>query len=410
MKRREERDKATRHHRPPPLFLNLSPFFSLSSTGQRLASAALWTLGSATFAGAGAAVAYVFGGVADYPVTVLSSGLAGWGGAGGAAGASLGPAFGPPAFVPEAGASPLDACLAPGTLPSTPATPRGRLCDAIGGATPVSVWAARVGFPAYAVALVGTAGWALFLLFAGVGLVSLPADLIRAWAGRPRATIPRSEYARRAAALGARASAAAAAAGPLRAEERGSGGGGKPPPRAALRTLRTEVDLLEADSAALEAVFPRGEDPAAAWALTVLGFWLKLVLGLISALLTAAWTVHLALAVFPRPPLSPVLSGALAGLDKAAPLLGTAAFAGLCFHLVAATLAGCARVGLALGLGRNHPKVRSGTHASGLLLNGGLALLASGAAVQFTAQAFASYAGGAVIHEIWGGQVRDERE
>jgi LMBR1 domain-containing protein 1 len=392
------------------------PLF-LSSAGQRLASAALWTLGTTTVAGAGAAVAYVFGGVADYPVTVLSSGLAGWGGAGagvapGSPAAGAAALLGPPAFSPAAGAAPLDACIPPGTLPTAPALTRGRLCDAVGGATPVTVWAARVGFPTYAVALAGTAGWALFLAFAGVGLVALPADLVRAWAGRPRATIPRSEYARRAAALGARAAAGAAAAGRLRAEERGGGGGGgggssgKSLPRAALRTLRLEVDLLEADTAALEAAFPRGEDPAAAWALTVLGFWARLVVGVVSGLMTAAWVVHLALAVFPRPPLSPVLNDALAGLDRAAPLLGTAAFAALCFHLVASTLAGCARVGLALGLGRVHPMVRHGTHASGLLFNGGLALLGSGAAVQFTAQAFAPYAGGSVIHEIWGGQVR----
>ena len=374
--------------------LPLSHLLPLSSTNQRLASATLWTLGTAAVAGAGAAVAYVFGGVADYPVTVLSSGLAGWGGP---AGTPLSAGLGPPAFPPEAGTAPLDACIPPGTLPTAPALTRGRLCDAVGGGTPATVWAARVGFPSYAVALVGTAGWALFLLFAGIGLVSLPADLVRAWAGRPRATIPRSEYARRAAALGARAAAAAAAAGRLRSEAAA---------RTALRTLRTEVDLLEADAAALEAVFPRGEDPAATWALTVLAFWAKLALGLLSAALTGAWVVHLALAVFPRPPLSPVLSGALAGLDRAAPLLGTAAFAGLCFHLVAATLAGCARVGLAVGLGRVHPMVRGGTHVSGLLFNGGLALLASGAAVQFTAQAFAPYAGGSVIHEIWGGQVR----
>jgi LMBR1 domain-containing protein 1 len=266
----------------------------------------------------------------------------------------------------------------------------------VGGATPVTVWAARVGFPTYAVALAGTAGWALFLLFAGVGLVALPADLIRAWAGRPRATIPRSEYARRAAALGQRAAAAAAAAGRLRAEERGGGSSSsrRALPRPALRTLRREVDLLEADTAALEAVFPRGDDPAAAWALTVLGFWARLAGGVVAGLGTGAWVAHLALAVFPRPPVSPVLSDALAGLDRAAPLLGTAAFAALCFHLVASTLAGCARVGLALGVGRVHPMVRAGTHASGLLFNGGLALLASGAAVQFTAQAFAPYAGG----------------
>ncbi len=41
-------------------------------------------------------------------------------------------------------------------------------------------------------------GWALFLVFAGVGFVALPMDLVREWWGRPRATIARSEYVTRA--------------------------------------------------------------------------------------------------------------------------------------------------------------------------------------------------------------------
>lgn len=41
-------------------------------------------------------------------------------------------------------------------------------------------------------------GWALFLVFAGVGFVALPMDLVREWWGRPRATIPKSEYLPRA--------------------------------------------------------------------------------------------------------------------------------------------------------------------------------------------------------------------
>ena len=43
------------------------------------------------------------------------------------------------------------------------------------------------------------------MVFAGVGFVSLPMSLIRAFVGRPRSTIPRSEYVTRAMALQARA-------------------------------------------------------------------------------------------------------------------------------------------------------------------------------------------------------------
>ena len=49
------------------------------------------------------------------------------------------------------------------------------------------------------------AGWVLFMVFAGVGLVALPLDLIRSFLGRPTATIPKSEYIKRARGLGQRA-------------------------------------------------------------------------------------------------------------------------------------------------------------------------------------------------------------
>ena len=45
------------------------------------------------------------------------------------------------------------------------------------------------------------------MVFAGVGLVALPLDLIRSFLGRPTATIPKSEYIKRARGLGQRAMA-----------------------------------------------------------------------------------------------------------------------------------------------------------------------------------------------------------
>ena len=43
------------------------------------------------------------------------------------------------------------------------------------------------------------------MVFAGVGLVALPVDCIKAFLGRPRTTISRSEYVKRAQGLGNRA-------------------------------------------------------------------------------------------------------------------------------------------------------------------------------------------------------------
>lgn len=50
------------------------------------------------------------------------------------------------------------------------------------------------------------------MVFAGVGLVALPLDLIRDFMGRPKATITHSEYIKRARGLGLRAKAIKACA------------------------------------------------------------------------------------------------------------------------------------------------------------------------------------------------------
>lgn len=466
------------------LVIPLAYFFYLGdseeSAGARAASAALWASTTAAVAGGAAGLCYALWGFADVPVTVLASG-AYW----------LADALGPRAdlvrLAEQASAAgsggslkPLDSCVHPYSAPpatlgffdfdsplpsssfsssssssSSPSSPsssssspssfssqiyttlsfnssagvqfRGRLCDAVGGRLPSSTWSARVTFPTYVIALLATAGWALFLAFAGVGFVSLPAGALRAFAGRPRATIPRSEYAKRAAALGSRAAALREAATALRAAGRsrnnGGGDGGrsgrnsednpKSPSKgaaSAARRIERELLLLEEDSEALETVHPRGEDAALAWAATVAGRWLLLGQGVLTAAVSAAWVAHLAVAVFPQPPLSPALNVVLEKLDAATPFLGSLAFAGLAFHLVAATVSGAAAISRVFPLLRPHALRVGATHASALLFNAGLVLLASAAAVQFCAQAFSVYAGaGTAVAKVFGADLRELR-
>ena len=49
------------------------------------------------------------------------------------------------------------------------------------------------------------AGWLLFMVFCGAGLVALPLDMIREFLGRPKSTITKSEYMTRAKGLGNKA-------------------------------------------------------------------------------------------------------------------------------------------------------------------------------------------------------------
>lgn len=71
-----------------------------------------------------------------------------------------------------------------------------------------------------------------------------------------------------------------------------------------------------------------------------------------------------------------------------------------------ATIKGCMRVGLRLLIFTVHPMAPGATLMSSFLFNVALVLLATNAAIQFCAQAFALYANETAIHNIWGNQAR----
>ena len=64
-------------------------------------------------------------------------------------------------------------------------------CD---GTTTVDkiTFSARCSIIVYMIALSTIAGWILFMLFAGVGMVAVPTDFIQSWLFRPTATITRA--------------------------------------------------------------------------------------------------------------------------------------------------------------------------------------------------------------------------
>ena len=71
----------------------------------------------------------------------------------------------------------------------------------------------------------------------------------------------------------------------------------------------------------------------------------------------------------------------------------------------AVTIKGCTKVGLSLLFFTVRPMRPGATLMSDFLFNVALMLLATNAAIQFCAQAFALYANESAIHEIWGNQV-----
>jgi LMBR1 domain-containing protein 1 len=264
-------------------------------------------------------------------------------------------------------------------------------------------WKVRVSIIVYAMAVVATLGWLLFMVFGGIGLVALPIDWIRQFIRRPRATITRSQYIDRARELARRAKDILGLADALKREERERGRSWRW--RRNTKALHNQLLVLEEDEAQLELVYPQSEDPDYKWVLTVLGFWFMLFGGLLGLALSICWVLQIILYVLIDPPVTPLLNEVFIKANDAFPLFGTLLFGLFAFYLQLAVTKGNFKFGLNLLIFRVHPMRKGATIMSSFLFNVALILLATTATIQFCATAFALYADGTAINDIYGNQL-----
>ena len=293
--------------------------------------------------------------------------------------------------------APLSAAVGEGCLGG------GSLCD--GAGAPTTDWSVRVSFPVYVVAVTTIVGWLLFMVFAGIGVTALPLDWIQQYFHRPRATISRAEYIRKARGLARQAKEIKELAGKLRRDEQLHGKGRKW--KKSLKQLNQQMHDLEDAEDKLAEVFPQGEGADSAWAMTVIGYGVKLVLGVICLIISILLVVHIVLYIFITPPVDPFLNTFFIDLDKVFPLFGTAAFGLFCFYLIAITIKGCTKFGMSIFIFTLHPMKVGKTMMSSLLFNVAIILLCSSSVIQFCNKAFAVYAKDSTVGEIFGNQLEN---
>ncbi|KAG8377024.1 hypothetical protein BUALT_Bualt09G0125100 [Buddleja alternifolia] len=262
-----------------------------------------------------------------------------------------------------------------------------RQCSAYSAnASSETTWTMRTTFPEYVVALATIVGSVLFTIFGGVGIACLPLGLIFSFVRRPKAVITRSQYIKEATELGKKARELKKAADALHQEERSGSKGRKW--RKNVKSVEKELLLLEEDVKALEEMYPQGEKAEANWAMTVLGYLAKLVLGVLGLIVSVAWIAHIVIYLLIDPPLSPFLNEVFIKLDDVWGLLGTAAFAFFCFYLLFAVIAGAMMLGLKL--------------VTDLNLAHQIHKIIGCLVIQFCATAFAYYAQATAAQEIFG--------
>ena len=173
---------------------------------------------------------------------------------------------------------------------------------------PTETLQVRVSLIVYAMSLVATVGWILLLIFGAIGMVTLPMDWIREFISRPRATISRKQYVERAKDLARRARDIQYVAEGMKRQERESGRSRKW--RKNYSALQAQVTVLEDDEAQLQRVYPQGEDPAYSWTITVIMYWVKLLLGVCAVAITITWVLQIILYILIDTPVTPLLNTA----------------------------------------------------------------------------------------------------
>ena len=352
----------------------------------KLISSSWWVAGTFLILGLILGLSYGFAGFVDLPVTTLTSGIAPFGASDDVLGASAA------------------ACVKTATFPDS--TTMGYSCDASSG-VPTETWSVRTSFPVYVVALMSVVSWVLFIVFGGVGVTALPVDLIKAFLGRPRTVIPKSEYIRIAGKIAEHTQTVIAEARDVQREERGTGRTRKT--RRALAEIDKKLMQLEEDELTLQKIFPQGEDREASWMMTITGYYVKLVLGVASAIVSLLWLLHIALYIFMSPPASPFLNDFFVTLDSVWGLFGTSAFALFCFYIIMCVVKGNIKVGFRFLLFAVHPMRLNGTLMSSFLFNVGLIMLSSISVIQFCTRAFDGYAAETSVSKIFGEELNHMR-
>jgi LMBR1 domain-containing protein 1 len=245
------------------------------------------------------------------------------------------------------------------------------------------------------VGFLGFIGWFFFAVYAGIGLVSLPLDLCRAFYYRPR-FMPRDLYAKTKLDVAKRTSELMQIGETLKGDfENDENKGWKKGRelRKLYRQFRQEVINLEDDYEDLKYCHEnwKSYNPLIPFS--------KLILGICGVILTVTWVLHIILYMLARSPypdgtpvsffLNTFLSWASKQIGFS--LLGTVFVGIFCVYLLLCTMAGTAKLGVKFLLVEIHPLKFGGTYMSSMLFNLSLLLLCVPPLIQFCSAAFAEY-------------------
>jgi LMBR1 domain-containing protein 1 len=266
-------------------------------------------------------------------------------------------------------------------------------------------WVIPITFPVYAIGFLAFLGWWFFLLFAGVGLFSLPIQMINDFRTRPKKMSTqekidkKSDLANRAKALlklGEGIEDKLKEVHLRKNKERLREWKLQAKFEAHLHMLKTDIDIYK------RVLKLRDENP-----LIPIG---KLIIGVFGLIISIMWLVHIALFMLPDPPVDEFLNWLFIDLEGIGngnfPLFGVLAFAIFAYHLLWAVIIGNFKLGIRFFFWKLYPMEVGNTRMNAFLVNTFVILLCTVPCVQFCATAFPVYAKYTTIDMLFGTQIR----
>lgn len=254
----------------------------------------------------------------------------------------------------------------------------------------------NVTLPVYVMAFLSFCGWFAFSLFSGVGLGTLPMDLINEYRMRPE-PIGRAEWEMQKRRIGEQARSLIQTARDIKAkrdeafdEEKGEIVLTRKQKRKGIKELRKfEKDyyfLLREHELLDEAFRLKGGNP--------LWYCFCLVMGIVGAFISFTWILQICIFMLPDPPAHPFLNNFFVYLSTAIPgfsFFGIVFYCLWAYYLLACCIKGNFRLGLRFLCWKIYPMEINKTMMNAFLVNCWVLLLCSVSLVQFLVYALPEY-------------------
>lgn len=250
-----------------------------------------------------------------------------------------------------------------------------------------------VNFAVYVIALIGWIGWWCFSIFAGIGLASLPFDLIGAFVYRP-ITLSPDEIHNKELELQERTGELLDISLLLKRERAvfAQGGASRGEKRKRMISDRMEINrltqmvfILERDVEDFELCKGVKDDQSA------LAPFFKLFAGILFSIVSLAWLVHIVLYLLVQPAPTGFLNVYLTWFDGWFPMFGDITYAIFALYLLACTIKGCFKFGMRFLCIKIHPMKVGGTFINSFLFNLAVILFCTIPVVHFCTIAFSRY-------------------